>query len=120
MRAIEGVFPFPRRGGQQPPMRRYGEARPRARADQKEVSMTDQPDLWKEGQGILLECDGEKWLAEIVMTSKNGVSLMIGFKGMIQGHLNYMPVTYHSRGVYRSIIDGTKVRVKTLPKDIFK
>ena len=41
-------------------------------AHRKEVSVTDQPDLWKEGQGILLECDGEKWLAEIVMTSKNG------------------------------------------------
>jgi hypothetical protein len=36
--------------------------------------MTDQPDRWKEGQGILLECNGEKWLAEIVMTSKNGGS----------------------------------------------
>ena len=46
-------------------------------AHRKEVSVTDQPDLWKEGQGILLECDGEKWLAEIVMTSKNGVSLMM-------------------------------------------
>jgi hypothetical protein len=30
-------------------------------------SVTDQPGLWKEGQGILLECDGEKWVAEIVM-----------------------------------------------------
>jgi hypothetical protein len=74
----------------------------------------DQPDLWKEGQGILLECDGEKWLAEIVMTSKNGASLMIGFNGTIHGHLNYMPV------IYRSIIDGAEVRVKPLPKDIFK
>jgi hypothetical protein len=82
--------------------------------------MTDQPDLWKEGQGILLECDGEKWLAEIVMISKNGVSLMIGFKGTIRGHLNHMPVMYQRKGVYRSIIDGTEVRVKTLPKDIFK
>ena len=78
--------------------------------------MTGQPDLWKVGQGILLECDGEKWLAEIVMTSKNGVSLMIGFNGTIHGHLNYMPVTYHGKGTYRSIIDGTEVRVKALPR----
>jgi hypothetical protein len=48
--------------------------------------MTDQPDLWKEGQGILFECEGETFQAEIVMTSKNGVSLMIGFKGTIHGH----------------------------------
>ena len=70
--------------------------------------MTDQPDLWKEGQGILLECDGEKWLAEILMTSKNGASLMIGFNGTIHGHLNYMPVIYSGKGIYRSIIDGTE------------
>jgi hypothetical protein len=48
------------------------------------------------------------------MTSKNGPSLMIGFNGTIHGHLNYMPV------IYRSIIDGAEVRVKPLPKDIFK
>jgi hypothetical protein len=78
--------------------------------------MTDQPDLWKEGQGILLECEGETFQAEIVMTSKNGVSLMIAFKGTIHGHRNYMPVTYHGNGIYRSIIDGTEVRVKPLPR----
>ena len=82
--------------------------------------MIDQPDLWKEGQGILLECNGERWLAEVVMTSKNGFSLMIGFKGAIHGHLNYMPVTYHGKGIYRSIVDGTEARVRPLPKDIFK
>jgi hypothetical protein len=54
------------------------------------------------------------------MTSKSGVSLMIGFNGTIHGHLNYMPVMYHCKGVYRSIIDGTEVRVKPLPKDILK
>ena len=82
--------------------------------------MTDQPDLWKEGQGILLECEGEKFPAEIVMTSKNGVALMIAFNGTIHDHLNYMPVMYYGKGIYRSIIDGTEVRVKPLPKDIFK
>jgi len=76
--------------------------------------MIDQPDRWKEGQGILLECNGEKWLAEIVMTSKNGGSLMIGFSGTIHGHRNYMPVTYDGKGIYRSIIDGTEARVKPL------
>jgi hypothetical protein len=82
--------------------------------------MIDQPDLWKEGQGILLECNGERWLAEIVMTSKNGFSLMIGFNGTIHGHPNCMPVTYEGKGIYRSIIDGTEARVRPLPKDIFK
>ena len=57
---------------------------------------------------------------EIVMTSKNGVSLMIGFNGTIGGHLNYMPVMYHGKGIYRSIVDGTEARVKPLPNDIFK
>ena len=73
--------------------------------------MTDQPDLWKEGQSVLLECDGEKWLAEVV-----GVSLMLAFKGTIHGHLNYMPVMYHGNGIYRSIINGTEVRIKPLPR----
>jgi len=82
--------------------------------------MIDQPDRWKEGQGILLECNGEKWLAEIVMTSKNGGSLMIGFNGTIRGHLNYMPVIYEGNGIYRSIIDGTEARLRPLPKEILK
>ena len=77
---------------------------------ERKSSVTDQPDLWKRGQGILLECDGEKWVAEIVMTSKNGISLMIGFNGTIHGHLNSMPVMYDGKGIYRSIIDGTEVR----------
>jgi hypothetical protein len=29
-------------------------------------------------------------------------------------------VIYSGKGIYRSIIDGTEVRVKPLPKDIFK
>jgi hypothetical protein len=41
---------------------------------------------------------------------------MIAFKGTIHGHRNYMPVTYHGNGIYRSIIDGTEVRVKPLPR----
>jgi hypothetical protein len=31
-----------------------------------------------------------------------------------------MPVTYHGNGTYRSTTDGTEVRVKPLPRDIFK
>jgi hypothetical protein len=60
--------------------------------------MTDQPDLRNKGEGILLECNGERWLAEIVMTSRNGESLMIGSKGSIHRHANYMPVMYHGTG----------------------
>jgi hypothetical protein len=71
-------------------------------------------------QGVLLECDGQEWLAEIEMTSKNGGSLMIDFNGTIHNHLNYVPVMYHGKGIYRSIIDGTEVRIKPMPKDIFK
>ena len=55
-----------------------------------------------------------------MMTSKNGGSLMIGFNGTIRGHVNYMPVMYDGKGIYRSIIDGTEARVKPLPKDIVK
>jgi len=87
---------------------------------ERKVFMADEPDRWKEGQGVLLECDGEQWLADIEMTSKNGGSLMIGFSGTIHGHLNYMPVIYSGKGIYRSIIDGTEVRIKPLPKDKFK
>jgi hypothetical protein len=44
----------------------------------------------------------------------------LGFNGTINGRLNYMPVTYHGNGTYRSTTDGTEVRVKPLPRDIFK
>jgi hypothetical protein len=47
------------------------------------------------------------------------MSPMIGFNGTIHGHLNYMPVMYDGKGIYRSIIDSTEVRVKPLPKKHF-
>jgi hypothetical protein len=46
------------------------------------------------------------------MTSKNGGSLMIGFSGTIHGRLNYMPVMYEGKRIYRSIVDGTEARVR--------
>lgn len=76
------------------------------------------PAIWKRGDAVLLVCkDGEKWLAEIALASANGKSLAVTFQGMVAGHLNMMPLLAVRGDLYQSIIDGTQVQVRPLPRD---
>jgi hypothetical protein len=72
---------------------------------------------FKRGDGVLLECDGEKWLAEIALISKNGKSVAVTFNGMVHGHVGMMPLLQDHGIIYRSIIDQVAVTLKPLPKD---
>ena len=44
--------------------------------------------------------------------------LCVTFNGMITGHLGMMPLSYNGDGIYKSIIDGTKAKIKPLPKGL--
>jgi len=44
--------------------------------------------------------------------------LCVTFNGMITGHLGMMPLPYNGDGIYKSIIDGTKAKIKPLPKGL--
>lgn len=79
--------------------------------------MSEQPVRWKQGDPCLLECAGEKWLAEIALASGNGLSLAVTFRGTVANHLNMMPLSYIGGDKYRSIIDGTVAHVKPLPQN---
>lgn len=80
----------------------------------------DKPRQFKTGQSVLLEANDEKWLAEVVLASENGVSLMLKFNGMIGGHVGMIALLYKGNGSYISIIDESKAMVKPLPKNWFR
>lgn len=48
----------------------------------------------------------------ILLASENSVSLMLGFDGMLEGHLGAMPVLRHDDGKYRSIVNDVEVRIE--------
>lgn len=79
--------------------------------------MMDEPRLYRSGDGIILECDGEKWLSDVLMASPNGRSLIVTFRGAVGGHLGSMALLYESGGVYRSIINGIEAKIRPLPPD---
>jgi hypothetical protein len=69
---------------------------------------------FKNGDKVLI-CNGTKTiLGEVAMTSKDSVSVLIFFDGMLGGHLGAMPIMRYDRalGIYRSIIDGTEVTLR--------
>ena len=66
----------------------------------------------KENDAIVIRC-GERVVEGVVLlASSNGESLMIGFEALLNGHAGMMPLSRQPDGSYRSIIDGTVVRVE--------
>jgi len=66
---------------------------------------------FEEGDDILITCEGRTVAGKLIMISKNQVAALLSFDGVFGGHVGSLPVTRHdaSRGIYRSIIDGTAV-----------
>lgn len=67
--------------------------------------------IFKNGDKILVSCEGRTLQGEMVMISDNQVSVMIAFDGALGGHVGMMPAMRHNKdaGIYRSIIDGTEI-----------
>ena len=72
----------------------------------------------KEGDDILITCDGQTITGKLTMLSKDKVSALLSFgKEIFAGHVGGIPVQRYdlARGVYRSIIDGTAVTFQKKP-----
>ena len=72
---------------------------------------TESGSAWKQGDVITIACDGRSVEGVILLASKNGASLMIGFEAILHGHVGMMPLARGDDGVYRSIMDDTEVAI---------
>jgi hypothetical protein len=64
---------------------------------------------WRIGDAVTIECDGIAIPGEVKFASPNGVSLMLGFEAIIDGHVGSMPVLQGEDGSFTSIMTGTPV-----------
>jgi hypothetical protein len=64
------------------------------------------------GDAVTIECDGRTIPGTVILASPNGVSLMLGFEAVLDGHLGMMPVLRDDDGSYASIMTGIKVTLR--------
>ena len=68
------------------------------------------PRVWKTGETLYLTLAGRTVEARVSLASKNGVSLMLGFAAILEGHVGAMPVLWDDGlGLYRSLMTGMPV-----------
>jgi hypothetical protein len=69
----------------------------------------------KTGDKVWIGCDDRTVEGVVILASKNGESLMLGFEALLDGHAGMMPVLM-TNGVFRSIITGQAVAVVPISK----
>jgi hypothetical protein len=70
--------------------------------------------IFKTGQRVLIECDGHTVPGTVILGSSNGRSLMLGFEGLVDGHLGMMPVLQDDAGEYRALMSNTPVILRAM------
>jgi hypothetical protein len=63
------------------------------------------------GQAVQIECCGQTLAGEVIFSSSNGKSLMLGFDAMLEGHIGMMPVLQDDDGAFHSVMNGVAVRI---------
>ncbi len=65
--------------------------------------------VWQTGDKVMLKCGKKTVPATVLSASANGVSLMVKFDAMLEGHVGKMPILRDRKGVYHSIMTQTEV-----------
>jgi hypothetical protein len=68
----------------------------------------------KEGDAVLITCDGRTVRGTIVLASPNERSLMLEFEAMLHGFVGKMPVLRDDAGVYRTVIGQHPVKIEPM------
>ena len=70
--------------------------------------------IFKTHDVVILECQGRTLPGHVVFASGNGVSLMLGFEALLDGHAGMMPVLRDpdDDSVFYSIMTGVKVIIR--------
>lgn len=73
--------------------------------------MNEPAKILRTGDAVQIACDGRRLPGTVILASPNGVSLMLGFEAILDGHLGMMPVLRGDDGTYRSIMTGIPVKL---------
>jgi hypothetical protein len=65
---------------------------------------------FKTGDQVWVGCDDRTVEGEVILASKNGRSLILGFEAILDGCVGKMPVM-ETDGVYRNILTGQAIAV---------
>jgi hypothetical protein len=69
----------------------------------------------KAGDQVELVCGERRLRGQVEIASANQRSLAVVFDGVLAGHVGMMPLLLDDAGVYRSIVTGDAVEVRSLP-----
>jgi hypothetical protein len=72
--------------------------------------------LFAKDDAVEITCDGRTVEGKVIFASSNGLSLMLGFDALLNGHAGMMPVTMRDSISGFSIIDGTEVVIKRVTR----
>jgi hypothetical protein len=70
---------------------------------------------FKKGTKVIIEADGRTVDGDVILASKDGISLMLEFEAVLYGHAGSMPVIRQTDGTYRSLF-GHHVLVHSKPE----
>lgn len=69
------------------------------------------------GDFVTLRYQRQSIEAMVMLASENQKSLMLGFNGLIGGHLNAMSVLMDDGGVYRSLMSSRPVIITKIERE---
>lgn len=72
--------------------------------------------IYKTGDKVTIECDGRTLPGTVMLASSNGISLMLSFDALLDGHAGMMPVVRDpdDASIFYSIMTGIKVIVRSV------
>lgn len=65
--------------------------------------------IWRTGDKVTICCAGCTVPGHVILAAGNGKALMLGFDGILDGHVGMMPVLADDAGEFQSIVTGVAV-----------
>lgn len=69
----------------------------------------------KRGDKVNITCALQTVPGEVILASKNGRSLILGFEAILDGHVTLMPVLRCEDGSYQALLTGSAVLLDPRP-----
>lgn len=73
--------------------------------------------VFQRGDAVSIRCEGRTVPGTILMASSNGISIMLGFDAMIDGHIGMMPIIRDEGGTYHALVTDIEVEIAHAGRD---